>query len=443
VGLRAAVLIHSTLHLNGNTMKIAHARTWLLAVAALLSTVFAHAGPRDGWWWNAAEAGRGFFLERQGTNMFMAGYFYAADGRATWLVSNDAMPNPDAYDGRLLAFANGQSLAGAYRPPGPAADAGAISVRFIDDTHATLTWPGGTVPIVRQPFQHGGAPSLQPRTGWWWNPSESGRGFSMELQGDHMFIGAYMYDASGNPVWYVADALMQSPSSFTGPLLQFAGGQTLGGTYRAPGAPASVGSLTLQFTSSEQALVTLSDDAFPSFKAFKTFTIEPQYMLPGRQPAAKSWVGSYMWERVTRLGTLHDLLKVDARLVTWEQPSGYDEIYPAFYKIASGSADMLLQMTDPRCFMHGTATVDLSGGLLIVNADLTYTAEFVKEVPLDVTLSCLNISGGTTVINMVLEQSIDFDFGGTLIAGKMLGTSVESGSPNSTFSSSWDFAPRF
>ena len=36
-----------------------------------------------------------------------------------------------------------------------------------------------------------------PQTGWWWNPAESGRGFSIESSGNNLFMAAYLYDVSG------------------------------------------------------------------------------------------------------------------------------------------------------------------------------------------------------------------------------------------------------
>src|SRR4051812_25932188 len=194
---------------------------WLAGVIFVAMGFSARAEPQGGWWWNPAQSGRGFFLEMQGPRIFLAGYFYANDGRATWLVSNDLMPDPDNYSGRLLDVRGGQALVADYRPPGTVADAGAVTLHFSDDSHGTLTWPGGTIAIERYAFEHGSSPDFQPMTGWWWNPAESGRGFSIEVQGDHMFLGAYMYDGAGNPLWYVADALMQSESVFTGPLLEF------------------------------------------------------------------------------------------------------------------------------------------------------------------------------------------------------------------------------
>ena len=250
------------------------------AFAAFASTL-SHATPEPGWWWNPAESGRGFFLEVQGAGMFMAGFMYAEDGSPVWLASNGPMPLGDAYEGGLDAYRDGQTLLGDYRSPDTPFNEGSVRVQFSDDTHGTLTWPGGTVPIERYRFQHGDAAPFQPRTGWWWNPDESGRGFSIELQGDHLFVGAYMYDEAGNAVWYVADGLMESPTRYSGPLLQFSNGQTLTGAYRAPAPPATVGTITVDFSATDEATVTVSDE-LPQLaaKQGKVITIVPLYEEP-------------------------------------------------------------------------------------------------------------------------------------------------------------------
>jgi hypothetical protein len=248
-----------------------------LLVAAMFAT---HSGlaacaPEVGWWWNPAESGRGFFIESHDGVMFMAGYFYESDGRATWLVSGGSNADPYAYSGRLLAERAGQTLTGPYQPPTPPVDSGAVSLHFTSDTQGTLTWPGGTVDIVRQRFGGEGAP-FQPDAGWWWNPEESGRGYSVELQGDKLFAVAFMYDAAGNPVWYYSAGTMTSPSSYDGPWLQFSHGQTQGGAYRFPDAPVPVGRLHIDFTAIDEAWFTISDDVAPPgllAKGFKQVTV--------------------------------------------------------------------------------------------------------------------------------------------------------------------------
>ncbi len=215
---------------------------------------------QPGWWWNPNESGRGFSIEVSQNTLFMAGYLYDTSGRATWHTSAGPMTNSTLYQGPLQSFGNGQTLTGAYKPYSlTSPNAGTITIQFSDATHGALTWPGGTIPIERYVFGEG-ASSFQPESGWWWNQSESGRGFALEVQGNKLFIGGYMYDEQGNPVWYISAGDMTSPMLYQGQWEQYANGQTLTGLYRKPTqVNGNVGSITLQFTGRATAVLTLPD----------------------------------------------------------------------------------------------------------------------------------------------------------------------------------------
>ncbi|HET7729812.1 MAG TPA: hypothetical protein VFK48_07255 [Usitatibacter sp.] len=93
----------------------------------------------------------------------------------------------------------------------------------------------------------------RPQTGWWWAPTESGRGFSIEVSGNTMFFASYMYDVSGRSTWYAAVLPISLEGSyFTGTLFNKSGGQALDGAYRAPGAAAAAGGVTLAFNNATQ-----------------------------------------------------------------------------------------------------------------------------------------------------------------------------------------------
>jgi len=89
----------------------------------------------------------------------------------------------------------------------------------------------------------------KPQSGWWWNPAEGGRGFSLEVQGSNVFFASYLYDVSGRSTWYAAfGPLTLEGSLFHGRQLEsYAGGQTLQGAYRPVSAPSVNGDLTLAF----------------------------------------------------------------------------------------------------------------------------------------------------------------------------------------------------
>jgi hypothetical protein len=243
---------------------------WLSAACCAQAQV----APANGYWWNPAESGRGFVIEVQGTQLFIAGFLYASSGESTWVASIGPMTSPSRYSGPLITFSGGQTLTGAYNGlPTPGAPIGTISLAFTSNNAGTLTWPGGTIPIQRFDIVPGGSataqPATNPQTGYWWNSSESGRGFTVEVQNGVMYLAAYMYDAAGNPVWYLASGAMSDPAVFEGEWTQYSNGQTLGGSYQAPAlSNANVGPVTLQFADNANATLTLPDGREIPFQRF-------------------------------------------------------------------------------------------------------------------------------------------------------------------------------
>jgi hypothetical protein len=220
--------------------------------------------PQTGFWWNPNESGRGFVIEQRGGSLFMAAFLYAPSGEATWYGIGPGPVTGSAYTGALTNYCCGQTLNGAYRPPSVLGSAGSISISFSSATQGTLTWPEGTIPIQKFDFGPSGSEATQPvgtpQPGWWYTPTESGRGYTVEIQGNVMYFAAYMYDTLGNPLWYVSTGPMTNTLLYQGRLEQFGDGQTLTGTYIAPPVVnPNVGAITLQFTSTTSATLTLPD----------------------------------------------------------------------------------------------------------------------------------------------------------------------------------------
>ena len=92
-----------------------------------------------------------------------------------------------------------------------------------------------------------------PTSGIWWNPQESGRGFTFELQGTQIFMAMYTYETTGAATWYAATLTQQANGSFTGTLDRYSGGQSLTGSYRAPTLGGKVADITLTFSSATAA----------------------------------------------------------------------------------------------------------------------------------------------------------------------------------------------
>ncbi|HEX7607451.1 MAG TPA: hypothetical protein VF348_12115, partial [Usitatibacter sp.] len=219
--------------------------------------------PQTGWWWNPAEGGRGYSIEVQGPHIFFAAFHYDASGRSTWNVASGATSlDGSLFTGELLNVSGGQTLGGAYPGPPQVSTNGTITLKFSDASHGTMIWPGGSVPIERQPLvgnSLNAAPLAgQPESGWWWNPAESGRGFFIEWQGDTVDIAGYMYDDAGNPVWYIGVYQTPNPRLLSGNWWSYANGQSMFGTYRpATQTSNTVAPLTVTFSAPDTAVMTL------------------------------------------------------------------------------------------------------------------------------------------------------------------------------------------
>lgn len=123
------------------------------------------------------------------------------------------------------------------------------------------------------------ASAIIPENGWWWASNEGGRGFNIEVQNNLLFFAAFAYDSSGAPTWITAGGPMTSDRDFTGALTRYASGQCFGCAYVAP-TPIAAGTLTLRFTSSQTAVLTINGTSI-SVKRFDFWLNEyaPDAML--------------------------------------------------------------------------------------------------------------------------------------------------------------------
>ncbi|MCU6434920.1 hypothetical protein LPB67_14175 [Undibacterium sp. Jales W-56] len=224
--------------------------------------------PQTGWWWNPTEGGRGFTIEIANNKMFFAGYLYDQTGRATWYASGPtAMTSDSVYIGNLIAYQGGQTLTGNYKTASLInGSQGNLTITFSDNTHGTLMWPGGTISIERFNIVPGGVnaevPANTPEAGWWWNPDEGGRGFSVEIQNGNMFLAGYMYDNLGNPIWYASGPMkMTDAATYEGVWQQYGNGQTLTGSYKpAIVVAANAGRVIIRFSDKRNAVLTLPNN---------------------------------------------------------------------------------------------------------------------------------------------------------------------------------------
>jgi hypothetical protein len=230
--------------------------------------------PATGWYWNPAESGRGFAIERQGDMLFLAGFMYEVSGAQVWYVSSPRKNSEGSYDGALIRYDGGQSIGGAYRAP-TGAQVGTINLAFGADLTARMkvNVPGSaqtTIWLERFAFGSAGfAPSEALfHNGWYWSSKENGRGFFVEVQGKTAYLATFMYDEAGKPAWYTAAGTLIGTTGLYMPLGYYLNGQSLQGEYRVPVVgPGSIGSTSL-FLTEENGTIRLPNGNMVKLETF-------------------------------------------------------------------------------------------------------------------------------------------------------------------------------
>lgn len=200
---------------------------------------------QHGTWWNPAEPGTGFFFEAQGTQAIATFFVYDDDGKPVWYSapgSFSAVEGGHRFQGGLLQFTDGPVVndADSVKPP-VAQAAGNVTITFTG-TRAQVQLPlrsfAAEKYATRPAALRNGTPGVIPETGVYWDPKGSGRGFTIEADGDTVTMGIYAFDRSGYPTWRLAVYPLEAAPVTVRPTV-FTGGQTLDGGYKAPaGAPA-------------------------------------------------------------------------------------------------------------------------------------------------------------------------------------------------------------
>jgi sugar lactone lactonase YvrE len=95
-----------------------------------------------------------------------------------------------------------------------------------------------------------------PQAGLWWNPAESGTGYSLDYKHGVLVVTVYSYTVSGSPIWYLASGPVTN-NRFTSTLDKYQNGQCVSCAYRPPTINGNDGTISITFTSSTSAMMTL------------------------------------------------------------------------------------------------------------------------------------------------------------------------------------------
>ena len=232
----------------------------------------------SGLWWNPSESGWGISFTQRRNVVFGAWYTYDSSGNPKWYVaSNCTLPAG-------VTGTTGTCTGPLYQVTGPVffgtnfnsaldnvASVGTLSVNFADANHASMTYSvngqGRTVSIVRQAFQTGSTPPAVDYTDLWWNPNESGWGMVITQQYGVMFLAWYVYDNSGNPLWYVVPDCVVVGSSCSGTAYSTIG-PPLGPTFDMNAVHATaVGSITMTYLDANNATINYTINGVTGTKA--------------------------------------------------------------------------------------------------------------------------------------------------------------------------------
>lgn len=220
----------------------------------------------SGLWWNPNESGWGISFTQRRNIVFGAWYTYDSAGRPKWYVASScAMPSgvtgtTGTCNGTLYQVTGPTFFGSQFNPSlAQVAAVGSLQVSFTGPNSATMTYTvngqSRTVPIERQTLQSGSNPPAVDYTDLWWNASESGWGMVITQQYGVIFIAWYVYDNSGNPVWYVAPNCPVVGSSCTGAVYSTTG-PPLGPTFNPSAVQATaVGTISVTFSDANNASV--------------------------------------------------------------------------------------------------------------------------------------------------------------------------------------------
>lgn len=179
----------------------------------------------NGWWWNPAEPGRGFFLELRDGRACIACCGYDEQGRPQWHTAGPV--EPDAA-GALEARTRRMRL-----PVAPDEAAGA-PLRLVpgDAPAATLDWDGARIPLELQYRElHDAFADEDDRLSGWWVEAGAEPRVAIVCEAAAKRLFAVRLDADG---WTMLEATRSGDAAYAGKWWRFEGGQWPGGPHRMP-----------------------------------------------------------------------------------------------------------------------------------------------------------------------------------------------------------------
>jgi uncharacterized protein (TIGR03437 family) len=239
--------------------------------------------PANGWWFSPASPGAFYAVEAENGVVRLATLGYSASGGPLWSLARCAQTIPGTYVGTAEQYAGGWALNQTPTPPTGIADGPTVKLVFSTATTATLQIGTKSIPIQRYQFSNQWAsPMLNaPRAGWWDQPSQSGRGYFVEVQGNTLFVGGLIYSSAGPPNWFTSTGPVDSSGNFSGSLTVCSASSIS----QAPVCKATADTVRLAFSAPWRAILTLSQEAPVEIRRYRQTEIgwvgpAPSFALP-------------------------------------------------------------------------------------------------------------------------------------------------------------------
>ncbi|MGB5291353.1 MAG: beta-propeller domain-containing protein [Lysobacterales bacterium] len=157
-----------------------------------------HAEFRAGLWWDPAQSGTGWEINKSGDNVFGIWYTYDENSNPVWFTTNGLMTDGQ-FEGDLLSFTWDYDSNKVNDPT----VAGHVSMQFLNPQLAEIQWKLGDKgeTLTLRPFIFSANPALADYSGSWYDPEEPGYGMTIQSQGDLNYAVLYYYDETGKPTW--------------------------------------------------------------------------------------------------------------------------------------------------------------------------------------------------------------------------------------------------
>lgn len=243
--------------------------------------------PASGWWAGPVTSGTFYAIEAENGVVRLGSLTYSAQGAPQWSLARCVQTTPGTYVGTMEQYTGGWAL---NRPPAqPAAIVDGPNVQLVFTSATTATLQIGTQKFSIQRYQFSSqwaTPMLNaPRTGWWDQVTQSGRGYFFEVQGNTLFAGGLIYSPSGEPAWFTSTGPVDAGGNFSGTLTVCSAALNTDGTLQPPSCKPTADAIRLVFSTPWRATLTLGQEVPVEIRLHRQAEIgwggpPPSFVLP-------------------------------------------------------------------------------------------------------------------------------------------------------------------